>query len=182
LEAEKRGLANVRTTPHALDAMMTKKAIDLYTKTGVFTKREIEARHEILLEDYIKKIQIESRIIGDMALTKIVPAAVSYQSTLASNLKNLKELGISSDSLKGQLDLLERTSKHINTIIEKVEAMRLTRKRLNEVEDARERAIGYCDEVKPFFDEIRYHADKLELIVDDELWPLPKYRELLFIK
>jgi len=162
--------------------MMTKKAIDLYTKTGVFTKREIEARHEILLEDYIKKIQIESRIIGDMALTKIVPAAVSYQSTLASNLKNLKELGISSDSLKGQLDLLERTSKHINTIIEKVEAMRLTRKRLNEVEDARERAIGYCDEVKPFFDEIRYHADKLELIVDDELWPLPKYRELLFIK
>lgn len=182
LEAEKRGLANVRTTPHALDAMMTKKAIDLYTKTGVFSKREIEARHEILLEDYIKKIQIESRIIGDMALTKIVPAAVSYQNLLVNNLKGLKELGIKNGDLKGQLDLLERTSKHINTIIEKVEAMRLTRKRLNEVEHARERAIGYCDEVKPFFDEIRYHADKLELIVDDELWPLPKYRELLFIK
>jgi glutamine synthetase len=182
LEAEKRGLANIRTTPHALDAMVSKKVIELYTKTGVFSKREIEARHEILLEDYNKKIQIESRIIGDLALTKIVPAAVNYQSTLANNLSKLKELGVKTKAIDGQLGLIEKMSLHINTIIEKVEEMRLTRRRLNAIEEVRERAIGYCDEVKPFFDEIRYHADKLELIVDDELWTLPKYRELLYIK
>jgi glutamine synthetase len=182
LEAEKRGLPNVRTTPHALDAMTTKKSIELFTKMGVFSKREIEARHEILLEDYIKKIQIESRIIGDMALTKIVPAAIGYQNQLITNLSGLKALGINSAAYAAQTKMLNLITEHINIIIGKVEDMRLTRKRLNEVEDARERAIGYCEEVKPFFDDIRYHADKLELITDDELWPLPKYRELLYIK
>lgn len=182
LEAEKRGLPNVRTTPHALDAMMTKKSIELFTKMGVFSKREIEARHEILLEDYLKKIQIESRIMGDMALTKIVPAAIGYQNQLITNLSGLKALGVNGAAYDAQTKMLHRITEHINIIIGKVEDMRLTRKRLNEVEDARARAIGYCEEVKPFFDDIRYHADKLELITDDELWPLPKYRELLYIK
>jgi glutamine synthetase len=182
LEAEKRGLPNVRTTPHALDAMMTKKSIELFTKMGVFSKREIEARHEILLEDYIKKIQIESRIIGDMALTKIVPAAIGYQNQLITNLSGLKALGVNGAAFDAQTKMLHRITEHINIIIGKVEDMRLTRKHLNEVEDARERAIGYCEQVKPFFDDIRYHADKLELITDDELWPLPKYRELLYTK
>lgn len=182
LEAEKRGLPNVRTTPHALDAMMTKKSMELFTKMGVFSKREIEARHEILLEDYIKKIQIESRIIGDMALTNIVPAAISYQNQLITNLSGLKALGVNSAAYDAQTKMLTRITEHINIIIGKVEDMRLTRKQLNEVEDARARAIGYCEDVKPFFDDIRYHADKLELITDDELWPLPKYRELLYTK
>lgn len=182
LEAEKRGLPNVRTTPHALDAMMTKKSMELFTKMGVFSKREIEARHEILLEDYIKKIQIESRIIGDMALTNIVPAAIGYQNQLITNLSGLKALGVNSAAYDAQTKMLTRITEHINIIIGKVEDMRLTRKQLNEVEDARARAIGYCEDVKPFFDDIRYHADKLELITDDELWPLPKYRELLYTK
>lgn len=182
LEAEKRGLPNVRTTPHALDAMMTKKSMELFTKMGVFSKREIEARHEILLEDYIKKIQIESRIMGDMALTNIVPAAIGYQNQLMTNLSGLKALGVNGAAFDAQTKMLHRITEHINIIISKVEDMRLTRKHLNEVEDARERAIGYCEQVKPFFDDIRYHADKLELITDDELWPLPKYRELLYTK
>jgi len=182
LEAEKRGLPNVRTTPHALDAMMTKKSMELFTKMGVFSKREIEARYEILLEDYIKKIQIESRIMGDMALTQIVPAAISYQNQLISNLSGLTALGVNGAAFAGQTRMLHRITEHISIIISKVEDMRLTRKRLNEVEHARERAIGYCEEVKPFFDDIRYHADKLELITNDELWPLPKYRELLYTK
>lgn len=182
LEAEKRGLPNVRTTPHALDAMMTKKSMELFTKMGVFSKREIEARHEILLEDYIKKIQIESRIIGDMALTNIVSAAIGYQNQLITNLSGLKALGVNSAAYDAQTKMLTRITEHINIIIGKVEDMRLTRKQLNEVEDARARAIGYCEDVKPFFDDIRYHADKLELITDDELWPLPKYRELLYTK
>lgn len=182
LEAEKRGLPNVRTTPHALDAMVTKKAFDLFTKTGVFTKREIEARHEILLEDYTKKIQIESRIMGDIALTKIVPAAIGYQNQLIQNLQGLKAMGVSGAAVEGQQKMLATITEHINTIITRVEEMRINRRSLNEVEDVRERAIGYCDEVKAHFDVIRYHADKLELITDDELWPLPKYRELLYIK
>ena len=181
-EAEKRGLPNVKTTPHALDAMVTKKAFDLFEKMGIYTHRELEARHEIELEAYTKKIQIESRLIGDLSLTKIVPAAVAYQERLARGLQSQQALGIPAKVLKPQIDLATELAERIGIILTTVNAMVDARRKANKLEDARSMAVAYCENVKPFFDTIRYHSDKLELRIDDELWPLPKYRELLFLK
>jgi len=181
-EAEKRGLKNLRTTPAALDALADKKAHELFVKAGIFSKREIEARHEILLDDYIKKIQIESRIIGELVMTRIVPAVVAYQNTLLANLEGLLDIGLKLDAFAPQKGVVERISAHVQDIIRLSEEMRQARKKANLIEDARERAVAYCDEVRPYFDEIRERVDNLELMVDDEHWPLPKYWELLFIR
>lgn len=181
-EAEKRGLKNLRTTPAALDALADKKAHELFVKSGIFSKREIEARHEILLDDYIKKIQIESRIIGELVMTRIVPAVVTYQNTLLANLKGLQELGLKKAALAPQMDVLETISTHVQDLIRLSEEMRQARKAANLIDDARQRAMAYCDQVRPHFDAIRNRVDRLELMVDDEHWPLPKYWELLFIR
>jgi glutamine synthetase len=182
-EAHRRGLPNVKTTPLALDAMVTEKAKNLFESNHVYTHSELEARHEIELEKYIKKVQIEARIIGDLALNHILPAAIRYQNILAENVANLKAAGLSGDDYSSQLRILKEISGHIKVIDTKVEEMVEKRKIVNNMTNTRTKAIAYCSEVKePFFDEIRYHVDKLEQLVDDQFWTLPKYREMLFLR
>ncbi|MGN6569248.1 MAG: glutamine synthetase III family protein [Flavipsychrobacter sp.] len=181
-EAKRRGLSNFKTTPEALDAFVTESAKKVFYENNIFSKRELEARHEIMLEDYVKKVQIEARIIGYIASTHILPAAIQYQNTLIENVRGLKDLGLGNNTYKAQLNLLEVVSGHIQNINDNVEAMIEARKQANNEADSHKRAKMYCDVVKPYFDKIRYHADKLELIVDDKQWPLPKYRELLFLR
>lgn len=181
-EAQKRGLSNNKTTPEALKANISEKAIALFEELNVMTRIEIEARYEIELEEYTKNIQIEGRLIGDIARNHVVPTAVRYQNTLIENVKGLKE--IFGDDFKEvaaeQLDLIKKISEHIKQIHSNVDEMIEARKRANKMQSAELQADAYCNEVKPFFDKIRYHCDKLETMVDDELWTLTKYRELLF--
>ncbi|PZF72975.1 glutamine synthetase III family protein [Taibaiella soli] len=181
-EAKRRGLNNFKTTPEALDSFLTENAKKVFFNNGIYSERELEARHEIMLEDYVKKVQIEARILGYIATNHILPAAINYQNVLLENVKGLKDLGLDESTYKAQLNLLKVASGHIQNINDNVEAMIEARKRANNVADTHKRAALYCNDVKPYFDKIRYHADKLELIVDDKLWPLPKYRELLFLR
>jgi glutamine synthetase len=182
-EAEKRGLPNVKTTPVSLDAFAADKAKKLFEDNHIYNHLELEARHEIMLEEYIKKVQIEARVMGDIASTMILPTAVKYQNMLIENIVGLKNLNISSSLYESQQAVLEKICEHINAISKNVEAMIEARKKANEISSTREKAIAYCDDIKiKYFDTIRYHADKLELMVDDSIWPLPKYRELLFIR
>lgn len=181
-EAARRGLSNFKTTPEALDAYVTDSAKKLFFGNGIYSERELDARHEIMLEDYVKKVQIEARILGYLATNHILPAAINYQNVLVDNVKGLKELGLGEESYKAQLNLVRVISGHIQSINNDVEAMIEARKKANNEPDMHKRADLYCNEVKPFFDTIRYHADKLELLVDDKQWPLPKYRELLFLR
>ena len=182
-EAERRGLPNVKTTPLALDAMVTEKATNLFETNKIYSHVELEARHEIELEKYIKKVQIEGRIMAELATSHIVPAAIRYQNLLVNNIKGLKEIGLSESSYANQMQILEAISDHVNSLSDQVEKMIEARKKCNNMENSREMALAYCTDVKEkFFDEIRYHADKLELLVDDKEWSLPKYRELLFLR
>lgn len=181
-EAERRGLNNIKTTPLALGAYISEKSKKLFVENGIFTERELEARYEIFLEEYIKKVQIESRVLGDLALNHVVPTAIGYQNKLITNVKGLKELGLSSEFYQTTLDSIKDISKFIADILTNVEAMVEARKTANAIDHSIDRAVEYCDMVKPYFDVIRYAVDKLELLVDDEDWPLPKYRELLFLK
>ncbi|CAM1368716.1 Glutamine synthetase [Tenacibaculum sediminilitoris] len=182
-EAKKRGLSNNKTTPEALKAKVSKKAISLFEEMGVMNKVEVEARHEIELEEYSKKIQIESRVLGDIARNHIIPIAIQYQNTLIENVRGLKEIfGNNFERYANeQIDLIQKISNHIAEINSKVEDMVEERKKTNKLE-GQKNADAYCNKVKPYFDEIRYHCDKLELMVDDNLWPLTKYRELLFTR
>ena len=181
-EAATRGLANIKTTPKALDAFLSDKSDALFAESGVFSKREAHARHEILLESYYKKLQIEARVIGELVNNIIIPAAICYQSKLVENVKGLKDIGLNESTYKAQLDIINKISEHVNFIKSNVEEMIEARKQANTIEDSRDRAIQYDEKVKSYFQPIRYHADKLEQLVDDSLWPLPKFRELLFIK
>ena len=181
-EAEKRGLPNVKTTPLALDAFVTDKAKKLFEHHNIYTHSELEARHEIMLENYVKKVQIEARVIGDLASTYILPAAIKYQNVLIQNIQGLKDVGMDESGYANQKHIATNISRHISEISSSVEAMIEARKAANKIEDSREKAIAYCDTVKSYFDKIRYHVDKLELLVDDEYWELPKYREMLFLR
>jgi glutamine synthetase len=182
-EAERRGLANVKTTPLALDAMVTEKAKKLFESNNIYSHSELEARHEIELEKYIKKVQIESRIMGEIATSHILPAAIRYQNLLANNIRGLKEAGITEAGFANQKQILEKISEHINKTSDLVEKMIDARKIANNIDSTRTKAIAYQSQVKDtFFDEIRYHVDKLELLVDDREWYLPKYREMLFLR
>jgi len=182
-EAERRGLPNVRTTPLALDAMVTEKAKHLFESNGVYTHIELEARHEIELEKYIKHVQIEARIMGELATSHVLPPAIKYQNTLIQNIKGLKELGLKESAYSNQQLILEQISEHIGKVSELVAKMIEARKIANAMTDTRTKAIAYNSQVKePFFDQIRYHVDKLELLVDDKEWVLSKYREILFLR
>ena len=180
-EAAKRGLSNHKTTPEALKENITEKAVALFEEMGVLNRVELMARYEIALEEYVKTLQIESRVLGDIARNHIVPTAVRYQNTLIENVKGLKEIfGESYQEVAAeQLELIRHISEHIKVIHSKTDAMIEARKRANHLPNFEEKAHSYCHEVKPFFDEIRYHCDKLEMMVDDELWTLTKYRELM---
>ena len=182
-EAEKRGLPNLKTTPVALDAMITEKSKKLFKDNGIYTHGELEARYEIELETYIKKVQIEARVMGDLATNHIIPAAIKYQNELLKNVSLLREAALPEKLYKGQLTLLKDVSTHIQQVYENTYAMVEERKIANNITDSREKAIAYEAKVKAqYFDKIRYHVDKLEQLVDDELWTLPKYREMLFLR
>ena len=181
-EAAERGLSNIKTTPKALDAYVSAKSVELFEKTAVFNKRETHARHDILLENFYKKLQIEARVMGEMVNSTIIPAAIAYQSKLVENVKGLKEIGLKPEAYKAQMDIISELAEHINFIKTNVDEMIEERKKANVIEDTREKSVAYDEKVKSYFEPIRYHVDKIELLVDDAQWPLPKFRELLFIK
>ncbi|MFK7831795.1 MAG: glutamine synthetase III [Winogradskyella sp.] len=183
-EAKKRGLSNNKTTPEALKIKKAKSTIALFDSLGVMNKVESEARYEIEMEEYSLHIQIESRVIGDIARNHVVPTAVRYQNILIENVTGLKTIYGErfKDLAKEQLSLIQEISHHIEAINSLVTQMTDARKKNNKQTDIEKKASGYCNEVKPLFEKIRYHCDKLELMIDDELWPLTKYRELLFTK
>ena len=182
-EAHKRGLPNVKTSPLAFDALVTDKAKNLFESNDVLSHVELEARHEIELENYIKKVQIEARVMGELCTSHILPAAIKYQNVLIHNIKGLKDAGLAESAYASQKQILEKISEHINKVSELVSKMIDARKIANAMDNTRTKAIAYESQVKtPFFDDIRYHVDKLELLVDDESWLLPKYREMLFLR
>jgi len=184
-EAAKRGLPNIKSSPKALQHYISPRTLKLFTDHKVFTSKELQARFEIQLENFAKKMQIESRLIGDLAKNHIIPTAIRYQNTLIQNAMGLKEVLDSKTYVKlskNQVDTIKEISEHIRIVRENVDAMLEERKKANRLDSVEENANAYNEKVRPFFDVIRYHVDKLELLVDDELWPLPKYREILFIK
>jgi glutamine synthetase len=185
IEAEKRGLTNIKDIPEALSAYNTKHAIDLFKRQEVLTEREVHARTEVKWEMYTKKIQIESRVLGDLVMNHIVPIAVDYQTSLVENVKGLKEI-FSEKEFKevagARLELIKEMSGHISFIKANVKEMIEERKKANAIEDTHKKANAYSKKIAPYLESIRYHVDKLELIVDNDKWPLPKYRELLFIR
>lgn len=181
-EAERRGLSNNINTPEALKVKIKEETINLFEKLGVMNRTEVEARYEIELEDYVMHVQIEARVIGDIARNHIIPTAIEYQNVLVRNVRGLKEIYGKNYKkyAKEQLYLLEAVSVHIEEINSGITKMIDTRKKANRIEDVVQRAHVYCHEVKPFFATIRYHCDQLEMLIDDQLWPLAKYREMLF--
>ena len=184
-EAKKRGLDCETSCPVIFDNYLSDSSVEMFTKLGVMTKKELEARNEVKWETYTKKIQIEARVMGDLTMNHIIPVATHYQSMLLKNVQNMREVfpvekadKLSASNIKIIEDIAERTQ-----IIEKgVEELVEARKVANKIADEREKAVAYHDTVAPKMEEIRYHIDKLELTVSDELWTLPKYRELLFIR
>ena len=182
IESENRGLRAVRNVPESYEVYHEQQTLDVFSKMGVLAPNEVEARFEILNETYVKKLQIEARIIGDMCLNHVIPAAVRYQNILIENVKGIKEI-FGDDYMQycsAEIETLKKISTHINSISLDVERLVEERKKANKIENIAERAKVYSHNVKDVMDEIRYSADKLEILVDDEMWPLPKYRELLF--
>ena len=179
-EAARRGLNNVPTTPRALDALVTPEATALFSRHGILSAVELHARHEILLEEYQKKIQIEGRVMGDLAINHIIPTAIAYQTKLIDNVRGLRELGLDGDDAQVTVEMIKAISRHVTAIKTNVDAMVEARKAANKLTDVREQAIAYCDDIKTKFDPIRRAVDPLEQMVADEDWPLVKYRELLF--
>jgi glutamine synthetase len=184
-EAERRGLTTAKSTPKSIRNYTSVKTIKLFKDHDVFTERELRARHEIKLEAFARKLQIESRMMGDLANNHLIPTAISYQNTLIENARGLKEVLDAKTYVKlskNQVDTIKEISEHISQVKINVDLMLQERKKANRLETIEEMAIAYDEQVKPYFETIRYHVDKLELLVDDNLWPLPKYREILFLK
>ncbi len=178
-EAKRRGLDCETSTPLVLDRYLDSKSLELFANMGVYSAKEVEARTEIKWEQYVKKIQIEARVLGDITMNNIIPVASKYEAMLLDKAYKMKELGLSYDS---DLELIKDIQSHTAMLQRLVYDMIEARKVANRVENQRQRAIMYHDTVEIFFDEIRTHIDRLEEVIDDQLWPLPKYRELLFIK
>ena len=184
-EAESRGLSNLKDTPRALQVWDNKKFIDLFNDMGVLSPVELKARQEIEYENYVHKIQIESRVIGDMTQNYIIPAAVAYQNKLIQNVQGLMDVLGSKAGKTGtqaQVSIIEQISEHMNMMKDFNDKMLVARKKANKIDDLAKKSIAYCDNVKVFFDDIRYHVDKLELLIDDEEWRMPKFREMLFTR
>ncbi len=184
-EAASRGLSNITSIPEALDAYLSDASVKLFSESGVLDLNELKGRIEVKHEMYTKKVQIEARVLGDLAINHIVPTAISYQSKLAENVKALKDIFDKSEFeelVSARIERIRELSENISAIKQKVHLMIEERKKANKVADARKKADLYCKKVYPYLDQIRYHIDKLELMVDNELWPLPKFRELLFTR
>lgn len=185
-EAARRGLDCETSCPIVFDRYLDEASIKMFESMHVMDRHELEARNEIKWETYQKKIQIEARVLGDICMNHIIPVATKYQSELVDNVHKI-QLAFSDPAKVKELtayniDLIEKINKHVSFVAENVEAMVEKRKVVNKIEDMRSLAVAYHDEIAPYFDAIRYHIDKLELIVEDEMWTLPKYRELLFIR
>ena len=184
-EAKKRGLNNIPTTPGALEAMISKKTLAMFESQGILNHREQEARYEIALETYTKKIQIESRIIADMVSNQIIPAALNYQKSLVESVRGMKEILSPAEFkvvAKSQLELIKEISEKVTIIKTEADLMTEERKKANNLDNTKKQAHAYCEKVKPYFESMRYNVDKLEGIVDDATWPLPKYREMLYLR
>ena len=184
-EAKERGLDCETSCPLIFDRYLDDATVQMFESMNVMNLHELKARNEIKWETYYKKLQIEARVLGDLCLNHIIPVATKYQSALVDNVYKIQQT-FPTDRAKElcayNVDLIEKINKHLNFIAENVDLMVEERKKANKIESEREKAIIYHDKIEPFFDNIRYHIDKLELIVEDETWPLPKYRELLFIR
>ena len=183
-EATKRGLTNVTNVPEALQSYLKPETIKLFEETGVLTKKELTARYYILMENYILNSQIEARVLGDLAINHIIPVAIKYQNYLLDNVMKMKQLFPNelNELVGNRIEIIKEISLRINNIKQLVNEMVEKRKIVNKIEDIAEKAIKYSSDVVSYFDKIRYNIDKLELIVDNTMWPLPKYRELLFLK
>ncbi len=181
-EAQSRGLNNVKTTPYALDFYKTKKAREVLIDTGIYSERELAARIEILYHTYVLKIDNEANILADIAVNQIIPAGVNYMNTLSANIKGLKESGLPASAVKAQKEILTALAEHVNAIKTEVDKMMVAKEKAHHSKSNDIASKAYCDKVKPLLDGIREHLDKLENLVDDNMWPLPKYREMLFIR
>jgi glutamine synthetase len=181
-EAAKRGLSNIKTTPEALNAYISKEAKGVFNRNDIFNERELEARYEIMQESYVKKIDIEAKVLAQLAISQVIPAALSYQQKLSENVAALKAIGLSKAGYEAQFKFIEEISKYVKHIRESVERMIAEGEKAHHIENTHKRALAFCHKVKPLFDEIRRSSDALEFIIEDDLWKLPKYRELLFVK
>ncbi len=185
LEAGERGLQNITSIPESLSDYLSEKSVKLFTQTSVLDRKELDARTEVRLEMFTKKVQIEARVLGDLAINHILPTAIRYQSELSENILRLKEIFSEQEFKKiasARIERIKEISNHISVVKLKVKQMVEERKKANKVDDTWEKAKLYSKNVFPYLDDIRYHIDKLELIVDNDIWPLPKYRELLFTR
>ena len=180
-EAAKRGLNNFTATPEALKAYTGKKG-DVFIKTGVFSKKELHAYQEVQFHNYVSKLQIESRTLGEMVANLILPASIAYQKKLADSIIALKSIGLGEEEYASQLDIVKALSTAINGAAKGVQAMTVARRTANEAADIEASANSYCDVVKPVMEEIRTFCDRLEYLVADSEWPLPKYREMFYIR
>jgi glutamine synthetase len=181
-EAEKRGLSNVKTTPEALNAYVSQKSKDLFVKNNIFNAVELDARYEIMQEIYVKKIDIEAKILAQLATSHIIPSAIEYQGKLASNVASLKAAGLSKSLYDVQVNSITEIAKHVKVISDSVTKLINESDKAHHIEDTHKKAISMCHKVKPLFDTIRKSSDALEFMIEDDLWKLPKYRELLFVK
>ena len=183
-EAKRRKLSNNKTTPEALQVLTSKESLALFKSMNVMSEVEVRARQEVELEAYILQTQIEGRIFNEISYNHIIPSVVEYQNILIENVIGLKEIyGAAYKKISdGQLAIIEQIGEHITEIKKKTDAMTEARKRANAIKESNKKAFAYSENVKPYFEEIRYHCDKLEQLVDNQLWPLTKYRELLFTK
>ncbi len=181
-EAKKRGLSNVKTTPYSLDFYTSKKAKEVLVKTGIYSERELDARVSILHHNYMLKIDTEAKILADLAMNNVIPAAVDYINKLIANVQGLKDVGVPASAAKAQKAIAAEVSEHINAISELVEKLETAVEASHKGKTTADHSKAYCDKVKPLLEEIRIHIDSLETKVDDSLWPLPKYREMLFIR
>jgi glutamine synthetase len=181
-EAAKRGLSNIKTTPEALNAYISKSAKGVFERNDIFNERELEARYEIMQESYVKKIDIEAKVLSQLAISHVIPAALSYQQKLSENVAALKAIGITKAGYEAQFKFIEEISKYVKHIRSSVEKMIEEGNKAHHIENTHKRALAFCHKVKPLFDEVRKSSDALEFIIEDDLWKLPKYRELLFVK
>jgi glutamine synthetase len=184
-EAERRGLDCESSCPLIFDNYLKDKVVEMFESVGVMTRAELEARNEVKWEMYTKKIQIEARVLGDLAMNHIIPVVTEYQTRLVDNVIKMRQLfvGDKGDRMTEEnVKLVEEISERMMFISEQVGALVEARKEVNKIEREREKAVAYHDRIAPMLEEIRYQIDKLELIVDNEMWPLPKYRELLFVR
>ncbi|MDP1725381.1 MAG: glutamine synthetase III [Bacteroidota bacterium] len=181
-EAAKRGLNNIKNTPEALNAYISKKSLELFVKNKIFNKVELEARYEIMQELYVKKIDIEAKLMAQLAISHVIPAGIAYQRNLAENVKAMKDAGLPKTDCEIQVNMIKNLAQHIKIISVNVDKLLSEIDKAHHLSDSHKTALAFCDKIKPLFEPIRKSSDALEFLVDDELWKLPKYREMLFVK